>query len=433
MTQVATDWLDTLPKHWQRLRLKDIGYLYGGLTGKSGDDFRSENEEGTKPFIPFTNILNNQYIDFSQFKSVVMSEGEEQNAVHENDILFLMSSEDYESIAKAAAVVGNPGEVYLNSFCKGFRLTRKDVSAAFLCYLLACSSSRDSLRYEAQGFTRINIKSGKVSSTGIAFPSIQEQEKIVRYLDRKNLEIDGYISDRMRELQLLKQFKQAKINESVLRGLSPDSPKMESGVSWIGLIPQGWKIRRMKEIFEESAEVSLTGEEDLLSVSEYYGVAKRKDRMTEDDEYETRADSLEGYKICHKGDLVSNIMLTWKRALGISEFEGIVSPAYAVYRGKDIFPKYYHYLLRSDAYVAEFKRNSKGIIESRLRLYTDRFYSIKAVYPPLDEQRAIADYLDRESQLIDKKCALIEQQIEKLQLLKRALVNEVVTGKRQIQ
>ena len=192
-------------------------------------------------------------------------------------------------------------------------------------------------------------------------------------------------------------------------------------------IPSDWQVKRLKDIFEESSEVSLSGDEDLLSVSEYYGVAKRKDKMTEDDEFETRADTLEGYKVCHKGDLVSNIMLTWKRALGISEFEGIVSPAYAVYRGKNIFPKYYHYLLRSDMYIAEFKRNSKGIIESRLRLYSDRFFSIKTIYPPLVEQEKIARYLDEKITGIDAYISDRERELQLLKQLKQAKINEVVT------
>ena len=116
MKDSGVDWIGEIPEHWERRRLKDFAILYGGLTGKSGDDFRCDDEEATKPFIPFTNILNNIRIDFCNFKRVVMSDDEIQNQVKENDLVFLMSSEDYESIAKSSVVVGNPGEVYLNSF-----------------------------------------------------------------------------------------------------------------------------------------------------------------------------------------------------------------------------------------------------------------------------------------------------------------------------
>ena len=200
----------------------------------------------------------------------------------------------------------------------------------------------------------------------------------------------------------------------------------DSGIEWIGDIPAHWEIKRLKSIFSECKDLSSTGEEDLLSVSEYYGVARRLD-IKEDDEFDSRADSLEGYKICKKNDLVINIMLAWKRGLGFSDYDGIVSPAYAVYRGKNIIPHYYHYLLRTDRYIAEFKRNSKGIIDSRLRLYSDRFFNIKTIVPPLAEQQAIADYLDKKTAEIDKQITALEKKSDAYQRLKRSLISEVVT------
>lgn len=200
----------------------------------------------------------------------------------------------------------------------------------------------------------------------------------------------------------------------------------DSGIEWIGDIPAHWEIKRLKSIFSECKDLSSTGEEDLLSVSEYYGVARRLD-IKEDDEFDSRADSLEGYKICKKNDLVINIMLAWKRGLGFSDYDGIVSPAYAVYRGKNIIPHYYHYLLRTDRYIAEFKRNSKGIIDSRLRLYSDRFFNIKTIVPPLAEQQAIADYLDKKTAEIDEQINALEKKSDAYQRLKRSLISEVVT------
>ena len=199
-----------------------------------------------------------------------------------------------------------------------------------------------------------------------------------------------------------------------------------SGIDWIGEIPAHWEVKRLKSIFSECKDLSSTGDEDLLSVSEYYGVARRLD-IKEDDEFDSRADSLEGYKICKKNDLVINIMLAWKRGLGFSDYDGIVSPAYAVYRGKNIVPHYYHYLLRTDRYIAEFKRNSKGIIDSRLRLYSDRFFNIKTIVPPLAEQQAIADYLDEKTTEIDEQVALLEKKRESYNKLKRSLISNVVT------
>ena len=265
----------------------------------------------------------------------------------------------------------------------------------------------------------------------VDIPSLPVQRRIVSYLDSKTSEIDYAISLLEQKREAYTRLKASVINRAVTRGLNPDVKLKDSGVEWIGKIPEGWEVKRLKSIFTESKAVSSTGKEDLLSVSEYYGVAKRVDKM-EDGEYISRAETLVGYKKCKKDDLVINIMLAWKRGLGFSDYDGIVSPSYAVYRGKNIVPHYFHYLLRTNMYIAEFKRNSKGIIDSRLRLYTDRFNNIKAVVPPLPEQRSIASYLDAECSKIDRAASIVEKQIDAYKRLKRSLINEVVTGKRKV-
>lgn len=258
-------------------------------------------------------------------------------------------------------------------------------------------------------------------------PSLSKQQRIVDYLDAKLGKIDARIAILEKQQDAYARLKRSVIYHAVTRGLDPNVFLKDSGVEWIGMIPKHWELQRFKSIFTECKSVTETGQEDLLSVSEYYGVARRIDKM-EDGEYESRADSLVGYKVCKKDDLVINIMLAWKRGLGFSDFDGIVSPAYAVYRGKDIAPHYFHYLMRTDMYVAEYKRNSKGIIDSRLRMYTDRFNNIMAIVPPLSEQQAIAAYLDEKCSKIDAATENIGKQIDALKRLKRALINEVVTG-----
>jgi len=265
----------------------------------------------------------------------------------------------------------------------------------------------------------------------IDIPSLSKQQRIVDYLDAKLGKIDARIAILEKQQDAYARLKRSVIHHAVTRGLNPNASLKDSGVKWIGLIPEHWELQRFKSIFTECKSVTETGQEDLLSVSEYYGVARRIDKM-EDGEYESRADSLVSYKVCKKDDLVINIMLAWKRGLGFSDFDGIVSPAYAVYRGKNIAPHYFHYLMRTDMYVAEYKRNSKGIIDSRLRMYTDRFNNIMAIVPPLSEQQAIAAYLDEKCSKIDAATENIGKQIDALKRLKRALINEVVTGQRAV-
>lgn len=215
MKASGVDWIGEIPGHWERKRLKDIAYLYSGLTGKAGDDFRCDDISKTKPYIPFTNILNNLKIDAKKLPRVVMSAGENQNKVRQNDLLFLMSSEDYESIAKSAVVMEDMGEVYLNSFCRGLHFTSNKIYANFINYQLQAQNYRDALRFEARGFTRINIKVDRISSMYVSLPPLSEQQAIAAYLDEKCSKIDKIVANLEKQISLYTDMKHSLIDEVI--------------------------------------------------------------------------------------------------------------------------------------------------------------------------------------------------------------------------
>jgi type I restriction enzyme S subunit len=201
----------------------------------------------------------------------------------------------------------------------------------------------------------------------------------------------------------------------------------DSGVEFLDSLPTGWRTLRGKYVFSEYSERSESGEEQLLSVSEYYGV-KPRGEVIEEGDFLSRAESLVGYKKCQKNDLVMNIMLAWKCGLGISKFDGIVSPAYSVFRFNcNASPDYMHYLLRTDTYTGHFKTRSTGVIDSRLRLYPESFGDVSLVLPSINEQEKIVAFLDHETAKID---ALIEKQQRLIELLKekrQAVISHAVT------
>jgi len=200
----------------------------------------------------------------------------------------------------------------------------------------------------------------------------------------------------------------------------------ESKVLGLDRIPAHWGAERIKYLFSERGELSTTGDEQLLSVSEYYGVAPRTSVM-EEGEFVTRAESLVGYKKCFKGDLVSNIMLAWKGSMGVTEHDGIVSPAYSVYVPKEgINPQYFHYLFRTDLFKTLFKIRSRGIIESRLRLYTPDFFDITAIVPPVEEQDAIVEYLSVKEAYILSSIASLEAEKRHLSDILYSIIDETV-------
>ncbi|MFJ3204415.1 restriction endonuclease subunit S [Streptomyces sp. NPDC086989] len=197
--------------------------------------------------------------------------------------------------------------------------------------------------------------------------------------------------------------------------------------AWAGNVPSRWRWSRNKELLAESLSVSPEGTEELLSVSHLTGITPRSEKTVT----MTAAESLEGYRLVEAGDLVINTMWAWMGALGVSKQAGIVSPAYGVYRPRPnaaFCPGFYDYLYRSTPYVMEMTRLSRGIWSSRLRIYPDVFLSMAIPVPPLEEQRAIADYLDRETARLD---TLIEEQqrlIEMLRERRQDLIRDAVLG-----
>lgn len=200
----------------------------------------------------------------------------------------------------------------------------------------------------------------------------------------------------------------------------------QAELTWLDRIPKNWQICRNKEIFFEVSNCNSTGEETLLTVSHITGVTPRSEKNVN----MFFAESMAGYKKASEGDLIINTMWAWMGALGVCKEEGICSPAYNIYRhirGVGYSPNYFDYLFRTPNFIMEMTRFSKGIVESRLRLYPKDFFRIQTCLPTLSEQTAIADYLDTKTQAIDKKVGLLEKKIGYYQQLRKSLINETVT------
>lgn len=205
-----------LPEHWDAYRLKDLYIMYGGISGKKGEDFQcDEDNPNAKRFIKYTNILNNFCIENRNHGLCIIYDSEQQNEVRKDDLLFLMSSEDYVSIGLSSVVDEDMGQIYLNSFCKGLRPTTLKVISKFLAFQLRAEHVHDALRYEARGFTRVNLKVDKVMCHKVFVPPIHEQREIVAYLDEKCGKIDAIVEKIETKIERLKELKRSLINEVV--------------------------------------------------------------------------------------------------------------------------------------------------------------------------------------------------------------------------
>ena len=194
----------------------------------------------------------------------------------------------------------------------------------------------------------------------------------------------------------------------------------DSGVKWLGEIPSHWEICKSKYLWEENVSLSANGYEELLSVSQYDGVTPAKG--------DSRSESLKCYKIVSEDDLVINIMLAWLGGLGVSKYNGIVSPAYCVYKMiGDANPRFLHFLYKTPLYLAEFARHSTGVVPSRWRMYSDDFGQVLTLLPPINEQDAIANYLDTATSKIDEAIAQQQKMIDLLNERKQIIINNAVT------
>ena len=301
------------------------------------------------------------------------------------------------------------------------------VSNNYIFYALSSLVKRGYADSVCNKATILHFTKEKLESTNIALAPLCEQIKIINYLDTVTTKIDVAIEQQKKMIELLNERKQIIINNAVTKGLDPNVKMKDSGVDWIGEIPEGWKIKRGKYLFKIINEYSVTGEEELLTVSDRTGVTPRSMKNVN----MFMAESLVGYKKCQVGDICSNIMWMWHGAVGVTKYNGVISPSYGVYRQKEknYFDEYLDMILRLPRLVKYYASRSTGLTESRLRLYPDDFMNIFFFIPPLEEQKQIVNKLNSICEPIDYAIKSTDQQISLLQERKQIIINEVVTGK----
>ena len=273
----------------------------------------------------------------------------------------------------------------------------------------------------AIGFNR--LYTDDLFSISAHYPPLHEQQAIVDYLKDKTLKIEQYVSARERERELLDSLKQSEIANVVTKGLNPNVKMKDSGIPWIGEIPEHWTLRRVKFIFTESKDKSVLGKEMPLSLGKETGIIPSSEKKNKTME----SASFVGCKIVNKGDIVFNRFKA--RLFAISDYEGVVSSDYAVYKCKDSAdPRYIVTLFGTQMYRTAFDRKASGVGDGFSRLYTDDLFSFYAIFPPLEEQQAIVAYIDEKLQKIDQYMSDLQREIDYLKEFKQRLISDAVTG-----
>lgn len=195
--------------------------------------------------------------------------------------------------------------------------------------------------------------------------------------------------------------------------------------AWLGDLPSHWQVMRTKLLFDLVTEpASIGNSEELLSVYTAIGVKPRKELEARGN----KASTTDNYWLVQQGDIIVNKLLAWMGAIGISEYNGVTSPAYDILRTKeDVNPYFYNFLFRNPIASREFKRHSRGIMDMRLRLYFTRFGDIKLPLPSIEEQDKIVEYLQFKLAKINRFITKKKQLIKLLNEQKLAIINQAVT------
>ena len=427
-----------VPSHWKPIKLKFIGNLYSGLTGKSGNDFYNEDNPLSRPYINFKNIANNVKINPNQFDLVEIKPNEEQNQVRKGDLFFLMSSENYDDIAKTSVLVDDLKETYLNSFCRGFRLSDENFVPEFLNYLLLSGHYREILSNEAKGFTRINIQVGKINNFSIYAPfDKEEQTQIAAFLDYKTNLIDATIEKKKRLIELLKEKRQAVINEAVTKGLNPNAPMKDSGVEWLGEIPKHWMFKKTKRNTYMKGRIGWQGlkQEEFIDEGPYLitGMNFKDGKIRWDEVYhitKERYDEAPEIQL-KKGDVLMTKDGTLGKLLYIDELPGPTSlnSHLLVLRCLDgsYLPKYLYYQLMTNLFHEHIELNKTGT--TFFGITQEAVGKYKMLLPPISEQQEIISFIETQNELFDKLIDFVKSNIEKLQEYRQSIISEAVTGK----
>ncbi|MHA8069510.1 restriction endonuclease subunit S [Aquirufa ecclesiirivi] len=421
------EFLDVIPEHWEEKRMRFYGYLYGGLSGKSALDFNQLTNVENKYFIPFTNIANNFRIDPESLQTVVISENENQNKVQKGDLFFLMSSENYDDVGKTAVLIDDLEETYLNSFCKGFRITNEKIVPEFLNYQLHSKQLRHNLLTGANGFTRINLKIDKVIDLLTAIPTPEEQIVIADYLDRKTAVIDELIADKKRLRELYEEEKTAIINQAVTKGVKPNVPMKDSGLEWLGEIPKHWEISRMKNICKVRQGLQIPIEKRFLSQVENsleYITIRSINNPDQPKEY---IENPPKNVICSKDDVL--MARTGATGEPIINVEGVFhNNFFLVYYDRKRVEKMFLYYFLKSGRIKEYLLLVAGTTTIP-DLNHGAFYNTPFFEFNKHEQNLIVKYIEIECDLVNKKISKTNKLIDLLIEYRNSLISEVVTGK----
>lgn len=272
----------------------------------------------------------------------------------------------------------------------------------------------------------------KVRQIELWLPSLETQHRIVTYLDTKLSEIDHQVSILTSKRDAYLRLKKSIINHAVTRGLNTNVKMKDSGIEWIGEVPEHWEVKRLKNVVECNAKSlgentpkdSIIKYVEISDVDHVHGINNIQSLMFGEAPSRAR-------RITQKGDIIISTVRTYLKAIAkIEDDDIIVSTGFAVLHPTKCNGEYLAYYILSESFINRVEMLSKGT--SYPAINASDLVSINVLIPPLPEQRVIATYLDDKCAKIDTIVSNLNKQISRYADLKRSLIDEVITGKRAV-
>lgn len=262
----------------------------------------------------------------------------------------------------------------------------------------------------------------------IPLPPLDEQRRVVSYLDERCAAIDEDVAKRREVIGKLKEYKKSLIAHAVTKGLDPTAEMKDSGIGWAGRIPSSWSRCKLKSLFQIKKRIA--GVDGLTVLSITQDGIKPKDFSTGKGQF---AESYSHYQLVHPGDFAMNHMDLLTGWVDISRYEGVTSPDYRVFSIRNhetCHPRYFLYLFQMCYLNRIFFGSANGIADKgRMRLQTASFKDFLVPWPAFDEQARISSFLDERCAVIDEAIARQEQLIDKLGEYRKSIIHHAVTGK----
>ena len=417
MKESGIDWIGQIPEEWE---VAKVNHIF--------EEHKQKNR-GNKE----KNLLSLSYGRIIR-KSIDSSFGllpesfDTYNIIQRGDIVLRLT--DLQNDKKSLRVGLARENGIITSAYLTLRLKSIGCSDSYMYYLLH-TYDICKVFYNFGGGVRQGGTWSDIYKMELLIPPCNEQQKIADFLDKKTAQLDKAKALLEEQIQKLKDYRASLIYETVTKGLDKTVPMKDSGIDWIGQIPEGWGVDFANHIFEEHKQKNKGNKEkNLLSLS--YGRIIRK---SIDSSFGLLPESFDTYNIIQRGDIVLRLtdLQNDKKSLrvGLARENGIITSAYLTLRLKSIgcSDSYMYYLLHTYDICKVFYNFGGGVRQGGT--WSD-IYKLKLLIPPYDEQTKITDFLDKKTVQIDKLIKIKNQQIKNINRQRQTLIYDYVTGKRRV-